>query len=76
MNEELFSLNQAARALECCVDTLLRYEKAGVVTFHRVAGRRVVSQADLDAIRSRRKALAEARRRAWVSIGSVGEPNA
>jgi hypothetical protein len=58
-DREFLSLGETARILELSVDTLRRYEDLGVVTYRRIAGRRVVTQTDLAAIRAHRQAIAE-----------------
>lgn len=53
-DRQIYRLGEASRILDVCVDTLRRYEMLGYVTFQRVNGQRIVTAAQINAIRARR----------------------
>ena len=59
----IYSTGQAAAILGCSPETLRRYESLGHIRFERLGDLRIVSEADLVALRALRATLPPARGR-------------
>ena len=54
MPERFLRLGEAAKILDCSVDSLRRYEAQGLIAYQRMLGMRVLTEADIQLIRARR----------------------
>ncbi len=54
MAKTVYRLSEAARVLNCSVDSLKRYEQRGLIAYRRLLGQRVLTADDIATLRTHR----------------------